>query len=93
VPDSAFPTDTNDDKVDGLFRLFDFLLDNDVKMGSVSINDIKQGRREKIVQMLKSLKGWEDKRRAIAASVGKGGVQAGGFMAPIGTAAPSQWIS
>ncbi|GAW03000.1 Protein pob1 [Lentinula edodes] len=35
VPDSAFPADPGDDKLDGLFRLFDFLLDNDVKMGSV----------------------------------------------------------
>ena len=33
VPSSAFPADMHDDKLDGLFRLFDFLLDNDVKMG------------------------------------------------------------
>lgn len=81
VPDSAFPMDTNDDKLDGLFRLFDFLLDNDVKMGNVSINDVRQGKRDKVVQLVKALKGWEDKRRAIAQSFGKGGVQAGGFVA------------
>lgn len=91
VPDAAFPTDPADEKVDGLFRLFDFLLDNDVKMGSVSINDIKQGKRDKVIQLLKALKGWEDKRRALAQTVNMaGGIQAGGFMAPIGT---SSWIS
>ncbi|KAJ3862371.1 hypothetical protein EV359DRAFT_45309 [Lentinula novae-zelandiae] len=82
VPDSAFPADPGDDKLDGLFRLFDFLLDNDVKMGSVSINDIRQGKRDKVLQLLKALKAWEDKRKAIAQSIGKGAMQAGGFIAP-----------
>ncbi|KAJ6469653.1 hypothetical protein C8R47DRAFT_1200712 [Mycena vitilis] len=82
VPDSAFPKDSSDDNLDGLFRLFDFLLDNEVRMGSVSINDIRQGKRDKIIQLLRGLKGWEDKRKAIATSIGKGGAQAGGFMAP-----------
>ncbi|KAL4256745.1 Polar growth protein [Pleurotus pulmonarius] len=54
VPDSAFPRDSNDDKLDGLFKLFDFLLDNDVKIGSA----------------------WEEKRIAIAQSIGKSSVQA-----------------
>ncbi|KAF9266108.1 hypothetical protein L218DRAFT_996886 [Marasmius fiardii PR-910] len=85
VPDSAFPTGPDDDKLEGLFRLFDFLLDNDVKMGSVSINDIRSGKRDKIVQLLKALKAWEDKRRAIVSSIGKGSVHAGGFMAPVST--------
>ena len=69
VPDSAFPTDIHDDKLDGLFRLFDFLLDNDVKMGSVSINDVRLGKRDKIFQLLKALKAWEDKRKALALTV------------------------
>ncbi|KAJ7070739.1 hypothetical protein C8F01DRAFT_975539 [Mycena amicta] len=81
VPDSAFPKDPSDDNLDGLFRLFDFLLDNEVRMGSVSINDIRQGKRDKIIQLLRGLKAWEDKRRQIATSIGKGSVQAGGFMA------------
>ncbi|KAG6914056.1 hypothetical protein DXG01_002737 [Tephrocybe rancida] len=38
VLDSAFPQGPADDKLDGLFQLFDFLLDNQVKMGSVCIN-------------------------------------------------------
>ena len=83
VPDSAFPTAPHDDKLDGLFRLFDFLLDNDVKMGSVSINDVRQGKRDKVLQLVKALKAWEDKRRALAMSVGSS-VQAGSFMAPVG---------
>lgn len=86
VPDSAFPSGPHDDKLDGLFRLFDFLLDNDVKMGSVSINDIRQGKRDKVVQLLRALKGWEDKRRTIAQSIGKGSVAAGPFMGMTGPA-------
>jgi hypothetical protein len=83
VPDSAFPKDATDDKLDGLFKLFDFLLDNDVKMGSVSINDIRQGKREKVVQLLRALKSWEDKRRALAQSIGKSSSQSPGFIPPV----------
>lgn len=83
VPDSSFPSEPNDEKLDGLFRLFDFLLDNDVKMGSVSINDIRQGKRDKIMQLLRSMKAWEEKRKAIAQSIGQGS-QAGSFMAMAG---------
>lgn len=82
VPDSAFPSGPSDDKLDGLFRLFDFLLDNDVKMGSVSINDVRQGKRDKILQLLKALKGWEEKRKVLNMSVGAGG--GAGFMLPVG---------
>ncbi|KZV67293.1 hypothetical protein PENSPDRAFT_654221 [Peniophora sp. CONT] len=85
VPDAAFPTGPEDaDKLEGLFRLFDFLLDNDVRMGSVSINDVRQGRRDKVVQLLKALRAWEEKRRNVARSIGKGGVGVGGFVAPVG---------
>ncbi|KAF5387907.1 hypothetical protein D9615_000812 [Tricholomella constricta] len=84
VADSAFPQSPTDDKLDGLFQLFDFLLDNDVKMGSVSINDVRQGKRDKILQLLRALKAWEDKRRAIAQSIGSASsVQAGGFVTPV----------
>lgn len=69
VLDNAFPTSPTDDRLDGLFRLFDFLLDNDVKMGTVSINDIRQGKREKIVQLIHAMRAWEDKRKAIALSL------------------------
>ncbi len=47
MPDSAFPSGLGDDKLDGLFRLSDFLLDNDDKMGSVSINDLRQRKPDK----------------------------------------------
>ncbi|GJE87501.1 hypothetical protein PsYK624_035840 [Phanerochaete sordida] len=82
VPDSAFPTGPNDDRLDGLFRLFDFLLDNDVKMGTVSINDIRQGKREKVVQLLYALRAWEDKRNNIALALSQDAVAPGAtFMA------------
>ena len=69
ILDSSFPVDIYDDKLDGLFRLFDFLLDNDVKMGSVSINDVRLGKRDKIIQLLKALKAWEDKMKALSISI------------------------
>jgi hypothetical protein len=72
VLDSAFPSGPNDDKLDGLFKLFDFLLDNDVKTGSVSINEVRQGKRDKIIQLLIALKAWEDRRKAIEQSIAKG---------------------
>lgn len=53
-------------------------------MGSVSINDVRQGKPEKILQLMKALKAWEDKRRTIAESIGKGSVHMGAFMAPVG---------
>lgn len=64
VPASAFPSGPADDRLDGLFKLFDFLLDNDVKMGNVSINDVRTGKRDKIIQLLKALKTWEERREA-----------------------------
>ncbi|KZT70289.1 hypothetical protein DAEQUDRAFT_810744 [Daedalea quercina L-15889] len=87
VPDSAFPSGPNDDKLEGLFKLFDFLLDNDVKMGTVSINDIRQGKQDKVLQLLKALRAWEDKRKAIAHSLGPSSPPPGSYMAlagPIG---------
>lgn len=66
VLDSSFPSGPNDERLDGLFSLFDFLLNNDIHMGTVSINDIRQGRRDKIVQLLKALKSWEEKRTEIS---------------------------
>jgi hypothetical protein len=65
VPDSAFPHGPGDDRLDGLFKLFDFLLDNDVRMGAVSINDVRNGNADKIAQLIRALKLWEEKRRAL----------------------------
>ncbi|KAF8261196.1 hypothetical protein EI94DRAFT_1833440 [Lactarius quietus] len=84
VPDSAFPPRGSDnDKLEGLFTLFDFLLDNDVKMGAVSINDVRQGRRDKIVQLLKALRAWDEKRKLILQSIGNSSMQAGPFAVPV----------
>ncbi|KAH9031454.1 hypothetical protein EDB83DRAFT_2525838 [Lactarius deliciosus] len=88
VPDSAFPRgrgrgNDDDDKLEGLFTLFDFLLDNDVKMGTVSINDVRQGKRDKIIQLLRALRAWDDKRKMILQSIGEGSMQAGPFIVPV----------
>jgi len=87
VPDNAFPRGRgdrgDDDKLEGLFTLFDFLLDNDVKMGAVSINDVRQGRRDKIIQLLKALRAWDDKKNLVLQSIGKSSMQAGPFVVPV----------
>ncbi|KZT37537.1 hypothetical protein SISSUDRAFT_1034075 [Sistotremastrum suecicum HHB10207 ss-3] len=80
VPDSMFPSGPSDERLEGLFKLFDLLLDEGVKMGSVSINEVRQGNKDKVMQLLRALKGWEEKRKAIARSIGMGGVQAGPWM-------------
>ncbi|KAL4076379.1 hypothetical protein J3A83DRAFT_4370556 [Scleroderma citrinum] len=80
VADSAFPSGPNDDKLEGLFRLFDFLLDNDVKVDNVSINDVRQGKKDKVVLVLKALKAWEDRRKDILRSMGHGSAQGNPFM-------------
>ena len=72
VLNSSFPSGPNDDKLDGLFSLFDFLLNNDVRLGTVSINDIRLGKIDKIVQLLKALKSWEDRRIAVSRSLRDG---------------------
>jgi hypothetical protein len=66
VLDSCFPSGPKDDRLDGLFSLFDFLLNNDVHLGTVSINDVRQGKKDKVVQVLKALKSWEDKKTEIS---------------------------
>ncbi|KAH9983046.1 hypothetical protein BJV74DRAFT_989158 [Russula compacta] len=81
VPDGAFPRRPNDNALEGLFQLFDFLLDNDVKMGTVSINDVRQGKRDKIAQLLRALRAWEEKRQTVLQSIGKSSMQAGPFVA------------
>lgn len=78
VPDSAFPVGPYDEKLDGLFVLFDFLLDNEVRMGNVSINDVRQGNHDKIAQLVRALKSWEDKRKSAARAFGKPGVVSSG---------------
>lgn len=80
VPDNAFPSGPNDDRLDGLFKLVDFFLNNDIRMGSVSINDVKQGRKDKITHLLRSLRVWEEKRKNIARSIGRSGAHVGPFM-------------
>jgi len=81
APDSLFPSSPTDEKLDGLFLLFDFLLDHDVRMGNVSINDVRLGNHEKLVQLVKALRAWEEKRQSLERSIGKqGAVLSGPFM-------------
>ena len=47
---------------------------------NVSINDVKQGRKDKIVQILRALRSWEEKRKNIARSIGRSGAHVGPFI-------------
>ena len=60
--------------------LFDFLLDNDVKIGRVSINDVRLGKRDKIIQLLKALKAWEDKLKALDLRISSRATSPAAFM-------------
>ena len=88
VLDSSFPSGQNDDKLDGLFSLFDFLLNNDVRLGTVSINDIRLGKVDKTVQLLKALKSWEDKRAAVSQSLKGNGT---GYKSYLSTSGGVMW--
>jgi len=81
VPDSAFPQHSSDDRLDGLFKLFDFFLDNDVRVGNISINDVRFGDKEKILPVLRCMKAWEERRGTLAKSLGRNAAHAGPFMA------------
>ncbi|PVG03581.1 hypothetical protein CPB86DRAFT_804075 [Serendipita vermifera] len=71
VPDNFF--DNGEERVEGLIKLFDFLLDNDVKLSGITMADIKEGRSDKIITLVRSMKQWQEKRNAVAKSVGVGG--------------------
>jgi len=70
VPDSLF--DGGDERIDGLMKLFDFLLDNDVKLSGISMADIRDGRSEKVSTLVRSMKEWHDRKNALVNAAGVG---------------------
>jgi hypothetical protein len=81
VPDSFFINSPTDDKLDGLFLLFDFFVDNDVRIGNVTINDVKNGDRDQLVALVKALKAWEDRRHSLENSLQRSTAAVGPSMA------------
>jgi hypothetical protein len=65
VLDSAFPSGPEDEELEGLVRLFDFLLDSGVRFKSVTVNDVRYGRKDKILQLLQALRAWDEKRHQV----------------------------
>jgi hypothetical protein len=45
--------------LEGLFSLVDFLLGEEDKSGAVDLNDLRRRKRDKIFQMLGALRAWE----------------------------------
>lgn len=54
-------------------KLFDFLVDNDVKLSGISLADVRDARPDKIIALVRSMKQWYDRRETIAKNVGAGG--------------------
>ena len=52
-------------------------------MGAVSINDVRQGRQDKIIQLLKALRAWDDKKNLVLQSIGRSSMQAGPFIVSV----------
>lgn len=71
VPDHLF--DNQEERIDGLMKLFDFLVDNDVKLSGISLADVRDARPDKIIALVRSMKQWYDRRETIAKNVGAGG--------------------
>ena len=59
VPDSSFPHSWFDGNIEGLFKLFDLLLENGVGTGDVTMRDIQMNRSHKIEQIIRRLEAWE----------------------------------
>ena len=62
--------------LEGLFALVDFLLGEDANSGAVNMNDVLQGKREKVFQLLRALRAWEGHRAALQ-SIGMNAPQGG----------------
>lgn len=77
VPDSLF----NAEGPEGMFKLFDFMLDNDIRIGNVSINDVRLGNKDKIAQLVKSIRSWQDKREGLVKGMSKQPSTAGPWLA------------
>lgn len=61
--DSVLSQRTDQEMLEGLFTLVDFLLGEDAKSDAVdSIDDVHRSRRDKVFQMLRALRAWEGHR-------------------------------
>ena len=69
VPDSGLSREPDRETLEGLFTLIDFLLGEEVRMGAVNINDVRQNKCDKIIQLLRALHEWE-RHRAILQPIG-----------------------
>jgi hypothetical protein len=78
APKSMFPQGPDQEMLEGLFALVDFLLGEDANSssGTVNIDDALQSKREKAFQLLRALRAWE-RHRAVLQPIGMNAPQAG----------------
>jgi len=59
VPDALFMVSLDDeDSFEGLFKLFDIMLENNISTEDVSMTDVHSGDAKSIVQLVESIKAW-----------------------------------
>jgi hypothetical protein len=76
APDSAVSRGADQETLEGLFNLLDFLLGEEVKTGADNINDVRRSRPDKIIQLLRALRAWE-MHREILQPIGMSAPQGG----------------
>ena len=76
APKSMFSQGPDDETLEGLFALVDFLLGEGANSDAVNINDVLLSRREKVFQLLRALRAWEG-HRAVLQPIGMNAPQEG----------------
>jgi hypothetical protein len=71
-----FSSGPDHETLEGLFALVDFLLGEDANSGAVNMNDELRGKREKVFQLLRALRAWEE-HRAVLQPIGMNVPQGG----------------
>ena len=62
IPEGVISRGPDQETLEGLFSLVDFLLGEEDKSGTVDRNDLRRSKRDKIFQMLRALRAWEGHR-------------------------------
>ncbi|EJU06671.1 hypothetical protein DACRYDRAFT_113317 [Dacryopinax primogenitus] len=63
VPDALFMASLDsEDSFEGLFKLFDIMVENGISTADVSMSDVHTGDTKSIVQLVQSVKRWNDAR-------------------------------
>lgn len=65
TPEGVLSRGLDQETLEGLFSLVDFLVGEEVKSGAVDFDDLRRSKRDKIFQMLRALRAWEGHRSVL----------------------------